>query len=194
MSYFLILSVLLSTSMYAKDFGTFSHTFSIQEEDFIVVLQERLSKVQQTENERLELRRTFVKSIEKPKGKLFPQSTNYRVFEFDPTVCIHEDLRDDEGQIIVAKGTKVNPLDTTSLRTDLLFFDADDAKQILWARSKQGLWILTKGEPLTLEKEEHREVYFDQGSYLSNKLGIRALPAKVSQKGKKLKIEEIPCF
>jgi conjugal transfer pilus assembly protein TraW len=193
MPYFLILFLFCAT-LQAKDFGTFGEIFVIQENNLLEVLLQRLIKVQSDEVQQLEIKKTFVKKIENPPGIPLPKAKKERNFEFNPTISLQDDLKDNEGNIIIPKGTKVNPLDKTKLRKDLLFFDGSDPLQVSWAKKFNGIWILTNGKPLELEKQEKHPVYFDQAGYLTNTLEIQALPARVSQKGNRLKIEEIPCF
>lgn len=55
--------------------------------------------------------------------------------------------------------------------------------------------ILVGGRPFELQEELQADyqdiiVYFDQGGALTNKMGIKASPAIVSQEGLKLRIEE----
>ncbi len=194
MAYFLTLLLFCSANLSAKDFGVFGATFVIQEEDLIVVLQERLAKAKLEEKQILELQDAFIESVKNPKGKKLPKAIYPRIFEFDPTLCMQEDIKDQDGKIIVSKGMQFNPLNSIVLRNGLLFFDGNDKKQLAWAKQLQGLWVLTAGNPLEVESRENRPVYFDQAGYLTSKLKIESLPARVTQKGLKLKIEEIPCF
>lgn len=48
------------------------------------------------------------------------------------------------------------------------------------------------GNPLALEEQEQRAIYFDQQGVLATKLDLTFLPAKVSQDHKQLQIEEFP--
>ena len=194
MPYFLTLFILATASLMAKDYGTFGTTFTIQEEDLLVVLKERLAKASFDETKREACQQVFRERIEHPRGKVFPQATMSRCFEYDPSLCLQEDIKDHNEKVIVTKGTRVNPLETTALTEELLIFDGNVPSQVAWARKMTGMWILTNGKPLELESKEQRPVYFDQASYLTNKLGIKTLPAKVSQNNRKLKIEEIPCL
>ena len=178
----------------AKDFGNYGTVFHIAEENLLTVLRERLAKAQLDEEKRKLIRKAFVKSIQSPKGRTLPKADKLRVFEFDPTIRAQEDVKDHEGKVIISKGTQINPLDVSKLRENLLFFDGADQKQVAWAKNHEGRWILANGRPLDLEESEQKAVYFDQGGYLSARLGIQALPAKVKQGSKKLIIEETPCF
>ena len=98
-----------------------------------------------------------------------------------------------KGELIHAAGTKVNPLDSVGLRADLLFLDGDDPDQLAWAL-KQGAdakLILVKGAPLELMKARQRRFYFDQGGKLTERFGIRSVPARVRQQGRLLEVSEI---
>ena len=181
---------LLIVLMSCLDFGTYGEVFPIQEEDFMEVLQKRLKEVQFKD----EIKEAFVSSIENPKGYRYPKAKRARSFEFDPSICVAQEIKDHHGNVLIQKGTHVNPLEIISLPEDLLFFDGNDPLQVAWAKQEKGMWILTNGKPLELEKEEQKPVYFDQAGYLASKLGIVSIPSKVSQKDKKLFIEETPCF
>ena len=98
--------------------------------------------------------------------------------------------------MIVAAGTRVNPLDTVLLRVPLVFLDGDDPEQLAWATrryaSTKAKLILVRGAPLELMKARQRRFYFDQGGSLVKHFGIRAVPATVEQQGRLLIITEQP--
>lgn len=117
-------------------------------------------------------------------------------FYYDPTVSPPFDLKDHQGKVFHKKGNTVNPLDTVTLTENLLFIDGTDKNQINWALAQPGsikpdLIILVKGKPLALMRQLNRQIYFDQYGQISKKLAITQVPARVSQIGTKLLIEEI---
>ena len=116
-----------------------------------------------------------------------------RQWAFDPTITLAADIRGAKGELIHAAGTQVNPLDSVKLRGDLLFLDGDDPSQIAWAlrQDAHAKLILVKGAPLELMKARQRRFYFDQGGKLTQKFGIRAVPAWVRQNGRMLEVSEI---
>lgn len=194
MPYFLTFFIfLIEASLVAKDFGTYGKTYPIDEEDIIEVLKNRLSTADFESKQEL-WKKTLVEIVETPRGRVLPRAAKERKLLFDPTIVVQNDVKDLEGKTFALKGTKVNPLDKHKLEEPLLFFDGNDEKQINWAKNNKGMWILIQGNPLEIEKNEHRPVYFDQKGYLSKKLGICALPALVTQEGKLLSIVEAPCF
>lgn len=119
-----------------------------------------------------------------------------RSWRFDPTISVERDIADDKGRVIVAAGTRVNPLDTVLLRVPLVFLDGDDPEQLAWATrryaSTKAKLILVRGAPLELMKARQRRFYFDQGGSLVKHFGIRAVPATVEQQGRLLIITEQP--
>ena len=120
-----------------------------------------------------------------------------RRFHHDPSIVVQEAIRDAEGRVIVPPGTVVNPLDTVSLSQALLFIDARDREQVARARKlideRQGKVkvILTGGSYLDLMRRWQRPVFYDQGGNLTTKLGIRQVPALVTQDGRRLRIDEL---
>lgn len=178
----------------AKDLGKFGTTFPIIEENFITVLQKCLAQDHSTEKKQEEWKKIFLAAIKTPKGKVLPRVKKAHSYLFDPSICLTKELKNSQGLTILAKGSVVNPLNTTSLKQALLFFDGNDPLQLAWAKQNKGIWILTNGNPLDLETQEQQAVYFDQASYLTTKLKITALPVRVTQQEKNLLVEEIPCF
>ena len=98
--------------------------------------------------------------------------------------------------MIIARVTRVNPLDTVPLRAPLVFLDGDDQPQIDWALARYAKvpakFILTGGAPLELMKARQRRFYFDQGGKLVAHFSIRAVPAVVEQHGRQLVVTEQP--
>lgn len=189
-SFVMLLILCLSTLLEAHDFGTYGHTYPIQEQNILEYLRERLLTATKEELELFS--RKQIQRIREPKSLNLPYATSYRSFFYDPSITVKEDIKDHEGNIIVKQGTKHNPLDNGSFNNDLLFFDGTQESHLLWANSTKGVWILVKGKPIELEEQEGRPVYFDQFGYITSKFGIKNVPAKVSQDGKLLKIEEYP--
>ena len=116
-----------------------------------------------------------------------------RQWFYDPFITLEKDIKDHKGNLIAAKGAVINPLNTLSWGAPLLLFDGDDAEQVAWAEKQKGLskWVLVKGSPVDMEEKLKRPVYFDQAGMLVTKFGIQQIPCRISQKDKKLLVEEI---
>ncbi len=203
---FLFLYLAQTIALQAKDMGSHGVVYPIDEQDPIILIQNKLNTMEKNgelDRHHLEIQKKTRDAIERPKPvegitKLIPEphrgTTENHVFYYDPTYIVPEDLKDHRGKIFYKKGTKINPLETVSLSQDLLFFDGDDPAQVTFAKEKRKegsiKLILVKGAPLTLSEESGVPVYFDQSGFLTQKLGIKHVPALVTQERLRLRIEE----
>jgi len=179
----------------AKDFGSLGHSYEIGEQDLIEYIKNKLQRVDLNALQE-ETKERVRSSVERPKA--VPDITNAeedKSWYYDPTYILKEDLKDHEGRIIHKKGYTVNPLEKMGLSSDLIFIDGDEELQVQYALKeslkKRVKVILIKGAPLELQKKHKIWIYFDQFGFLTTKLGIRHVPAIVSQEGLRLKIQEI---
>ncbi|MGE0207145.1 MAG: hypothetical protein AB7R69_04845, partial [Candidatus Babeliales bacterium] len=79
-----------------------------------------------------------------------------------------------------------------SLTTPLVFFDSDDSIQKEWVKNhyKNAILILVKGEPLKVQDEFQKKIYFDQHGKFITRFSLKAVPSVISQDGKFLRIQE----
>ena len=104
------------------------------------------------------------------------------------------DIKNHREQLIYKKGTRLNPLKTVTFTGQWLFFNGEDEKQKAWAKSSCKLGdklIIVRGSPFQLMQSWQLPVYFDQQGLLTRKIGIQQIPARVSQDGQLLKVEEL---
>lgn len=184
----------------AKDYGQHGTLWPVIEPDLLQQIEARLKHLEATGetarlNERLKQR--TIARVNRPEPVTgITEAVTLRSWQFDPTISAERDIADDKGRIIIAAGTRVNPLDTVSLRAPLVFLDGDDPAQLAWASARYGKTnaklILVRGAPLALMKARQRRFYFDQGGTLVTHFGIRAVPAVVEQQGRLLRITETP--
>lgn len=191
------LAVMLAGPVQARDYGQQGTVFPLIERDLLQQIHARLIAMEQSgETKRLneELKRRTVARVERPEPVAgLVRAEAARQWSFDPTITLETDIRGAKGEVIHARGTRVNPLDSVELRADLLFFDGDDPDQLAWAlrQSPGAKLILVRGAPLQLMKARQRRFYFDQGGKLSAHFAIRAVPARVRQQGRLLEVSEI---
>lgn len=197
MNIFIFLAIFISLfgTIQAKDFGIQGQTFKITEENLLAVLG---GKNCDASTQKLEDQKT--KLIEELLSGKSPfhavpglkETEKDSSFLYDPSIEIQEDILDAEGKTIFSKGTKVNPLKDTLLEDGLLFFDGDNPKHIDWAERQVGefKWVLVKGNPVKLGEIKNRHVFFDQGGLYTQKFHITKIPARITQQGNKLLIEE----
>jgi conjugal transfer pilus assembly protein TraW len=189
--------VLVSGLGYAKSLGTFGETFPVAEMSFLKFIEMRLktlmnnSGLANIQNQWADDVRRYAN---RPSALNLNKATHTYHFFYEPSLVLTRDIRDADGQLIYAKGTLVNALQKLPLyKPQWLFLDADDVKQLAYAQSLLAQHadlkvILTHGE---IEKTSHfldREIFFDQGGRLTQKLGIKEVPAYVTRKGDKLRI------
>ena len=108
---------------------------------------------------------------------------------------MERDIRDQKGNLIAAKGQRINPLDFVSIRQDLVFIDGDDAEQLAWATARysdiKAKIIFVAGSPVEQMTAKKRRFYFDQQGKLTERFGIEHTPAVVAQAGKVMKVSEV---
>jgi conjugal transfer pilus assembly protein TraW len=194
------LAAVLAGDVHARDYGQHGAVWPVIEPDLMAQIHAKLLHLQATgEIARLNVdleRRTIAKvNRPEPVAGIAHASVLCR-WTFDPTIVVDADIADDKGRVIIARGTRVNPLDTVPLRGPLVFLDGDDQRQIDWALTRYARlpakFILTGGAPLELMKARQRRFYFDQGGKLLAHFAIHAVPAVVEQQGRQLVVTEQP--
>ena len=193
-----LLAVLLCPApVLARDYGQRGTVFPVIERDLLEQIHSRLTQMERSgETARLneDLKRRTIARVNRPDPVAgIVRASEARRWQFDPTITLAADIRGAKGELIHAAGTRVNPLDSVQLRAELLFLDGDDPDQLAWAlkQTVNAKLILVKGAPLELMKARQRRFYFDQGGKLTERFGIRSVPARVRQQGRLLEISEI---
>ena len=192
-----LLLAALPASLQARDYGQRGAVFPVIERDLLEQIHTRLAQMEKSgETAKLnqELKRRTIARVNRPDPVAgLIRAHESRSWPFDPTITLAADIREAKGELIHAAGTRVNPLDSVALRVPLLFLDGDDPAQIAWAlrQDPNAKLILVKGAPLELMKARQRRFYFDQGGNLTEKFGIRAVPARVRQNGRVLEVREL---
>lgn len=193
-----LLAVLLCPApVLARDYGQRGTVFPVIERDLLEQIHSRLTQMERSgETARLneDLKRRTIARVNRPDPVAgIVRASEARRWQFDPTITLAADIRGAKGELIHAAGTRVNPLDSVGLRADLLFLDGDDPDQLAWAlkQTVNAKLILVKGAPLELMKARQRRFYFDQSGKLTERFGIRSVPARVRQQGRLLEISEI---
>jgi len=144
------------------------------------------------------MKQRAVKTIMRPESvKGLKTSTRNKTWYFDPSITVTRDIRDPQGRLIQAKGTRINPLDSVSMNSILVFVKGDDPDQMAWVlgfkkRSKLRVKIvLVSGPVIDLMRQHKTRLFFDQKGKLTQRFGITQVPARVYQEGKRLRIDEV---
>ena len=188
----------MATPALARDYGQQGAVWPVVEPDLLAQIHARLAHLEKSgETARLneELKRRTIARVNRPEPVAgVGSAAATRSWRFDPTITVDRNIADDKGRVVIAAGTRVNPLETVPLRAPLVFIDGDDPAQLAWAARRFGATraklILVRGAPLELMKARQRRFYFDQGSSLVKHFGIRAVPATVEQQGRVLLVTE----
>jgi conjugal transfer pilus assembly protein TraW len=180
--------------------GVIGPVYAIAEPSLLAVIQDQLRRMQASgELDRMNQasQNRVRRQIESPKPvDGLGRATKPRAWLHDPSIEVPYPVTDAEGRVIVPPGTRINPLDVVALSQPLLFIDARDPDQIRHAQKvlteRQGRLklILTGGSYLDLMRRWKHTVYFDQQGHLTSRLGIRQVPALVTQEGQRLRIDE----
>ena len=188
----------MSIEAVARDYGQLGAAFPIEEPDLLSHISGRLDLMKRS-GQLDQLNKDFAKRSEArvrrpmPVAGLSP-AQEPRVWNYDPSITIENDIRDHKGNLIAPKGRRVNPLDFTVIKQKLVFLDGDDKEQMAWALGRytplQAKLILVNGAPLEAMSTHQRRFYFDQTGFLSNKFGIAHTPAVVEQSGKVMRVTE----
>lgn len=182
-----------------KDFGQQGAVFPVIEPDLLAVIEARLRNAEASGkiaamNRQLAARTTAAVKRPPPVPGITATSSA-RSWTYDPTITVEQDIRDHQGNLIIAAGRRINPLESVGLRQSLVFLDGDDPAQLAWALKSttqlNAKLILTSGSPFDAMKAAQRRFFFDQGGKLTAKFGIHHVPAVVEQDGTLLKITEV---
>lgn len=195
----LLLALLASLSAQAAE--QIGPTYPILEPDMLQEIQ-RMLREKEKSGELAKLQKEGIerskRSAEEPKPvENLVRTSRPRTYFWDPSVVAPKTITDPQGRVVVEAGKRMNPLEYVSLTNHLLFFDGRDREQVAKAaeiiRKYEGRVkaIMVGGPVLELTRQWKFQVYFDQGGAIVKKLGIRQVPALVSQDGKRLRIDEL---
>lgn len=195
----LVSSLCVSTTAISGDFGVYGQTYPVKEKSTIEAIQAKFQSMMDNgewDKHVEEYKLKTLDSIRNPKSKDLPKVITNNIRYFDPTTEVVEDIPLPNGKFLARKGDKINPMEQLGLSKDILFFDATDERQLLWAveikkENPNTIAIATKGEWFKAMEKHGVRFYFDQMSHLTDRFDIQRVPSKVSQDGRKLKIEEI---
>ena len=201
----------------ARDFGKYGVTSEIKEEGFLAMITRKLKSVDMTSVQKNMQQLAEGRVNEPTPVRGITKTKIARSFTFDPTYTLQEDIHLPCGKLLHKAGTKVNPLDHMELARKMIFIDARDEAQAKWLKNQIELRrkefaakekdrdqkvegkdekeelviILVAGRPFELQESLDKVVYFDQNGELTSRVGIKQVPAIVTQENKLLRIEEV---
>lgn len=210
----LLLLLVITSAGYAENLGVYGSIYPITEPDFLSLIHQQLLIFKQ--DGRLDdMQKSFEKKVQEKALRPTPvegvaTALKSKTFYETPSFTLSHNIYDAKGNLIFKAGTRVNPLDQTTIATiapntyvpmfneTLLFINADDQSQLRWAQANIKTIsennhifkvILVNGNLKTTSNMLGR-IYFDQKGTLCRQFKIRAVPAIVTRAGARLKIEE----
>lgn len=196
---YLLLFMIISTPLWAKDFGQRGQVYPIIETNFLDYIYQRLKFYQDT-GKLTELKVMMQQKVEqaaiRPIGINLMPALKLRIRDFDPSLILDKDIRNHEGRLIASNGTVVNPLSYVALSKQLIFINADRTNELEFAKAKlkeniNNKIILINGNVKEANQVIGTPVYFDQAGRLVNRFKLEFTPSVVEQSKNKLKITEV---
>jgi type-F conjugative transfer system protein TraW len=211
----ILMSLILATTLTAKDLGVYAQTYPIAEMDIIKLIYLKLN--QKKENGELKkLEEDFKSNVKKqvlnPVGINLLTTNTPHIYSYTPSTTIQKDIYTPDGVLLYPKGFKVNPLDIDSYpksirkdiipivyTTQLIFINAQDNRQVNWLNKKlkqldkKGLTykiILLDGNIKEAFSYFNKRIYFDQGGKIVNRMGIKHVPTIAYQKNNHFNLQE----
>ena len=182
----------------AKDLGVRGATWAVAEPDLLAQIEARLAEMKRTgelarfEAEARDRARALLEEPEPVPGIAPAREARSRTF--DPSIEVARDIRADDGTLIAAAGTRIDPFAHLPPTRDLLFIDGRREAEVAWAlaHARPAKIVLLAGRPLDLARRHGRLFHFDQGGRLAARFAIAATPSLVARDGALLRIDEIP--
>jgi conjugal transfer pilus assembly protein TraW len=197
-------------SAYGEDLGVKAQTYALDADASDQIKDVMRHKQQTGELDRFwkNYRDRVLASIKSPPPLGIPSDYVPRTELHDLTFVIPADYKDQDGTVIVRRGTVVQPLKIMPLKNGLLFIDGNDPRQVEYAirRSEtEPLKIVLTAGSAYLMRIKYKNVpwhgetgvpfYFDQRKMIINTLAklygiqINSVPAALFQRGDKLAIQ-----
>lgn len=185
------------SSAQAKVFPSIGEVFPIKEESILEVIMKKLKAFEESGKLgglQKELQERVKKAIERPKPvSHIRKTTKARTYTVDLSLTLQTAIMLPGDKVLAPAGTRINPLAYRKFSKAWLFIDGDEESQVMWALAQKGhkKIILVKGAPLKLSDKHNIKIYFDQEARLSNRFHLEQVPARITQDGSLLKVEEL---
>jgi conjugal transfer pilus assembly protein TraW len=122
-----------------------------------------------------------------------PHAKRDVVRAFDPTSTLPQDIKDENGKVIAAKGTRVNVYERVRMRGRMIVIGATDA-HFKWlddvARPTEDDKVLVaNGNVLNERRSRKRDLYILDARFVE-RFGLQSVPSIVEQDGLQLRVSE----
>ncbi|MFQ3189328.1 MAG: conjugal transfer pilus assembly protein TraW [Paraglaciecola sp.] len=120
----------------SEDFGVMGQQYEIDEVDIIELARQRNDAI----DWKAERKRAINSFWGKQHFENLPETADSSVFYLDPTIEVTKDIVNQNGDVIAAKGTVVNPAADMPYQLKIMVFDATQEKQLIWAEQQIKKW------------------------------------------------------
>lgn len=201
-SFALAAGLVLGTSTHsavAEDLGRYGNLWEIEEPDGVEQMLDKLRQMERDgslEGWQEKYRQDFIHRMENPVPVAgISTATEPRTYMVDPSIVLQEPIVNEDGTVIAAPGTRINPFDFTSWSKAVVLIDARDPAQVDFVTQRleqhpNDKIILVGGSFLKLMRELRVRVYYDLNGAFTTRFGLQRVPAVVSQQGKSLLVQE----
>lgn len=188
--------MLFASAIPAKSLGVVGETFPIAEQSLLSLIESRVKALDFAAVQQQWIQQA-ARHAERPAPLNLPRATQSRQFDYVPEIVLGQDILDAKGRVLFQKGMRVNALERLPAYSPCwLFFNADHKSQLLWAKQQiqncaAPKLILTGGSVRKAEDALHAVIYFDQGGRITQKLGVKYVPAKAVRADNVIRIIEM---
>jgi type-F conjugative transfer system pilin assembly protein TrbC len=174
------------------DQGKWGNSYEIGEEDIIKYIGSNQAMIEAKLRERIDeiKEKMYVpqKYYDKYRDR-FPRVEKESVYEVDPIYTLQEDIRDQNGNIVLKKGTKTNPSDYATLGRYVII-DGNDPKQVEFAIGGNFRKIILVAGDLVKLTAEYRQRFYFVNDQIIDLVKLKRVPIVFEQEGTHVKVTE----
>ncbi|MCR6574301.1 putative cytoplasmic protein [Campylobacter insulaenigrae] len=197
-------SLICYCSMFGNNELVLGETKDFAEKDMLISFQEHLvnnkDEIEKRANKAREQMKENAKNY-KPKGLIpLAPALKDRIFYPDLTYTLNEDIKDQNGKIIYAKGLKFNPAQYVKISYAMVVIDGTNPTEVKWFKNSDFdsiayKLLLSDGNYYELMQDLKKPIFY-LVPQMREALKIEKTPSIIKQVGQKIQVQEIciPCL
>jgi conjugal transfer pilus assembly protein TraW len=171
-----------------KDYGVFGRLYSIGEEDILKVFASKQKQIEENLRRRLPEIRERMLVLKRYDGS-FEHAREDRVYYINPKVILTEDIVDDQGNVLIPKGTVFDPTQYLTLGRYVVI-DGNSEKQVEFALKGDFKKIILISGNLERLVETYRRPFYFANDELIERFRIRRVPVVIEGDGEYVRVTE----